>query len=155
MLHSIVDRLSNLPVLNGWAHKVNLLVSLRSIESFHSREVGFVPAGSAAAASLRARAIKDRIGFVRQVRKTQCEQLRVENLRNTYIERLSSSPSNRCELPALSRAGLFNLIVLGCAVRETLKYAAALRLPKSVDKKTQEIIVEQTIQGTLLNMLHR
>lgn len=31
-------------------------------------------------------------------------------------------------------------------VRETLSYAAKLRLPTSVDSKTRELIVEQTIQ---------
>ncbi|KAF8310725.1 P-loop containing nucleoside triphosphate hydrolase protein [Clavulina sp. PMI_390] len=86
LLHSIVGRLSNLPVLDG--------------------DIGFLHAGSKASDSFRARAIKDRIGFVRQ---------------HDYL------------LPHLT-------------VRETLYYAAALRLPTSVDKATRKLIVEQTIE---------
>lgn len=32
-------------------------------------------------------------------------------------------------------------------VRETLSFAAALRLPTSVDNATQKLIVDQTIEG--------
>ncbi|KAF8305817.1 hypothetical protein DL93DRAFT_2232864 [Clavulina sp. PMI_390] len=86
LLHSIVGRLSNLPVLDG--------------------EIGFMHARSKESGLFSARTIKDRIGFVRQ---------------NDYL------------LPHLT-------------VRETLHYAAALRLPTSVDEATRKLIVEQTIQ---------
>ena len=68
--------------------------------------------------------MKDKIGFVKQ--------------HDTLLDHLTGSFH-----PPLTMQRL----TFGPLVRETLYYAAALRLPSEISKQTRDLIVSQTIQG--------
>lgn len=105
-------------------------------------EISFMPSHRGISVSerktLSARKMKDKIGFVKQ--------------QDTLLEHLtgkSTQPPNA--------AYTFSLAPASPVVRETLWYAAALRLPNEISAQTRELIVTQTIEGsfhcTLYNSL--
>ncbi|KAG8923585.1 hypothetical protein FRC00_006062 [Tulasnella sp. 408] len=120
---------------SGKTTVLNAIVGRLANLPIESGEISFMPSHRGINLSerktLSARKMKDKIGFVKQ--------------QDTLLEHLTgkAEPTTRDSLRILAQR---SLCVPRFLVRETLSYAAALRLPREISAQTRELIVTQTIE---------